>query len=417
MTENHQIVKKHQELIRSARYRLSELGIKTVSILISSISASDDEFKQYHIRLKDLKELIDSDSKNTYKYTHRLISELMSKPFQIGDEQFNWVSYAKYVKNESYITFEIHRKLKPYLLELKKNFLQYKLENILQLKSSYVIRLYELCKDRYVSETRYKKTKSVTFELKIDRMRELFQIPKSYLYKDIRVHILDKAVKQFKEKTDIKIEYKSQKIGRKVDRIIITVKENFGGSNNYMKNLQTFIDHVRKHHVDENLLFVRDKESEKRIKIISVDKNGLLYDKKDSTPIKKSDALIFWKNIYKLAKENKLKFLDNTNAKEKKIDREKEVEERYDFVASVSDLTIKSGDIVVTKSGAKIKVKACQFSIYNPEFIEIDGHVVGYVENSELDIDMKRRKAAGMSVDKYERVCDMFHVRDLEILS
>lgn len=240
------IVKKHQELVHNARYRLSELGIKVVSVLISMIKTSDTEFTQYAIQIKDFKELIGSDSKNTYKYAHKLIKELMSHPMQLGDEQYNWVSYGKHKKGEGLIVFEIHRLLKPYLLDLQKNFLQYNIKNILPLKSGYVIRLYELCKDNYMEETRYKtKKKSVQFEIKIDRMRELFEIPPSYLYKDIRVNIIDKAVKQLKEKTDIQITYEEQKIGRKVDRIIVTVKTNDKGSADPQVTKKGFIEFVR----------------------------------------------------------------------------------------------------------------------------------------------------------------------------
>ena len=247
------IVKKHQDLIHNARYRLSELGIKVLSVLISMVRVSDEEFTQYAIKISDFKELIGSDSNNTYKYAHRLVRELMSHPMQIGDEQFNWVSYGKYSRGDNYIVFEIHRKLKPYLLELQQNFLQYNIANILQLRSGYVIRLYELCKDHYTEATRYKpKQKSVQFELKIDRMRELFEIPKSYQYSSgIKLRILDKAVRQFKEKTDIQISYTEQKIGRKVDRIIITVRANDKGSADPLRNRHGFIDYVRKHYYPE----------------------------------------------------------------------------------------------------------------------------------------------------------------------
>ncbi|HIC86685.1 MAG TPA: RepB family plasmid replication initiator protein, partial [Aquificae bacterium] len=54
--------------------------------------------------------------------------------------------------------------------------LQYNIANILALKSGYVIRLYELCKDHYSEATRYKEsTMSATFDIKIERLRELFE--------------------------------------------------------------------------------------------------------------------------------------------------------------------------------------------------------------------------------------------------
>lgn len=300
------IVVKHQELVHNARYRLSELGIKVLSVLISMIKTSDTEFTQYAIQIKDFKELIHSDSKNTYKYAHKLIKELMSNPMQIGDEQFNWVSYGKYGKGDGVIIFEIHRLLKPYLLELQKNFLQYNITNILPLKSGYVIRLYELCKDHYSEATRYKEsTTSATFDIKIERLRELFEIPKSYQYSShIKKHILDKAVKQFKEKTDIQIEYKEQKIGRRVDRVIITVKKNTKGSNDYLKHRTAFIEHMRANYINADVLSAVDKYTQKPM-VISITPDGNLYDKKGSEfNSKRSDEM--WDTLFKMAQEDNL---------------------------------------------------------------------------------------------------------------
>jgi plasmid replication initiation protein len=299
------IVVKHQELVHNARYRLSELGIKVLSVLISMVRTSDTEFTQYAIQIKDFKELIHSDSKNTYKYAHKLISELMSNPMQIGDEQFNWASYGKYHRGDGVVVFEIHRLLKPYLLELQQNFLQYNITNILPLKSGYVIRLYELCKDHFNEATRYKESvASTTFDIKLDRLRELFEIPKSYAYKDIRVNVLDKAVEQFKNKTDIQIDYKVQKIGRRVDRVLITVRENNRGSNDYMKSKQAFIRYMRANFINADVLVANDTKTNKQV-MISIAPDGKLYDKRGSEfDAKRSNEI--WDSLFKLSQEDKL---------------------------------------------------------------------------------------------------------------
>ncbi|MDQ7083464.1 MAG: replication initiation protein [Sulfurovum sp.] len=230
------LVVKHQELVHVARYRLSELGIKVVSVLISMIKVSDIDFQEYAIKLNDFKELIGSTSHKTYEYVDAMTDELMKKPFKVGDEKFNWIYYAKYHKGDNYVVLKIAPELKPYLLALSNNFLKYNIVNILPLKSAYVIRLYELCKDYYAEGTRYKPKTSVLFDMKIDRLRELFNIPDSYKYNDIRRHIIDKSVKQFKEKTDIQISYTEIKLGRKVHSLHITVKENNKGSNDYLSS-------------------------------------------------------------------------------------------------------------------------------------------------------------------------------------
>jgi len=296
------IVVKHNELVWEARYRLSELGIKVMSVLISMINSNDDDFHQYSLKINDFKELIGSDSKNTYEYTHNMIRELLSKTLKIGDEQFAWISYGKHIEGSDIVTFEINRHLKPYLLAIKSNFLQYNIINILPLRSSYVIRLYELFKSKWSEYKHYnQKSKSYTFELKIDWLRNHFEIPDSYRYNDIK-RIIEKARKQFKEKTDIQFDYKEQKIGRKVDRLIITVRENTKGSNDFLKDLKTFIAYMRKNFVNQDIWQGQGM-------ILSVDEKGRIYNKLNLKEYNKNDSKKVWETWYELAKQNKFRIL------------------------------------------------------------------------------------------------------------
>jgi len=304
------IVKKHQDLVRNARYSLTELGIKVVSILISMLKTTDKDFMEYNIKLSDFKELIGSSSKKTYEYIDTMTDELMKKPFKIGDEKFNWIYYARYYRNDSIVTLKVAPDLKPYLLELNKNFLQYNIKNILPLRSAYVIRLYELCKDHHLEKTRYGNSSNATFELKIDTLRELFQIPKSYQYSShIKKLILEKAVKQFKEKTDIQISYTEQKIGRKVDRILITVKPN-KGSGDFLATRMSFIKHIRKNYV--NCVLVKaDDPVTKKTRYISVSEDGKLYNQKNPNEMFTAvQGNTLWDWLYGLAKDKKLEILN-----------------------------------------------------------------------------------------------------------
>jgi len=311
-THKNNIVKKHQDLVRNARYGLGDLSIKTLSILISMVKKTDDSFKEYSIKLTDLKELIGAKSHNVDTYVDRMTTELLSNPFMIDDaNKVNWVTIAEYVRGSGIVKFEIHRKLKPYLLELNKNFLQYNITNILVLKSAYVIRLYELCKDHYLEGTRYQNKKNVIFELKIDTLRELFQIPKSYQYSShIKKLIINKAQKQFKEKTDISFTYKEQKIGRKVDRILITVTSNAKGSGDFLASRISFIKYIRTNYINKVLVKADDPETKKE-KLISVSSDGKLYNQNNPDEVFTAvQGNTLWDWLYGLAKDNKLKILN-----------------------------------------------------------------------------------------------------------
>ena len=295
------MVVKHWDLAWEARYRLSSLGLKVVSVLISMINVNDEDFKPYTLKINDFKELIHSNSKKVYEYVNIMTDELMKKPFKIGDEKFNWVYYAKYQEGDNYVTLKIAPELKPYLLALQGKFIEYNIINILPLKSNYVIRFYELLKSKWKEYKHYKKdAKSYTFEIRISWLREHFEIPTSYQYSShIKKLIIEKAKKQFKQRTDIKFDYKEDKIGRRVDRIIVTVRDNNKGSNDYLKDLKSFISFYRANKINKTLY-----QDEKLC--LSVSEQGRLYDKNTLAEYDKDDAMTVWKKLYERAKKGEL---------------------------------------------------------------------------------------------------------------
>ena len=125
----------------------------------------------------------------------------------------------------------------------------------------------------------------------------------------IKKLIINKAQKQFKEKTDITFTYKEQKIGRKVDRLIITIKENSKGSSDYMATKRAFIEYIRSNYVNKILVQIKDKYTNETV-LISVAKNGTLYNQKttETYAAKRSNEL--WNSLYELAKDNKLEILN-----------------------------------------------------------------------------------------------------------
>jgi len=223
---NNNIVKKCNSLV-FGKYKLSKSARKIVSILISQINTKDKKFHRYCINVKDFKELVNLDNKDTYKYTHSIITELLSNPIKIGDLQANWISSGEYKKGNSYIEFEISEKLKPFLLELKENFLKYDLKNVLQLNSNYSIKLFELLKQKHNEHLHYKKNQTETnFNIELKELREILQVPKSYKYFDIKKQILEYSMVDFEKNADIVFSYRVVKLGRSVNNIVFTINKN-----------------------------------------------------------------------------------------------------------------------------------------------------------------------------------------------
>jgi len=126
--------------------------------------------------------------------------------------------------------------LRPYLLELKREFTSYKLENVVKLKSSYAIRIYELLKQ-------YEKLQERTFLLK--SLREMLGAEDIYpAYGNFKQRVLVPAQKELKKKTDISFEIEEVKKGRKVEKvkflITSTGKKKSGQLELFHENLEEF---------------------------------------------------------------------------------------------------------------------------------------------------------------------------------
>ena len=137
------IVKKAEQLVTS-RYSLTTTEVKIISCLISMVRVSDTEFTEYAFKVADWRNEQDLKRKDIYKAFEKIADDLLSKPVTIRSQngdwlKANWVSSAKYILRTGIVKFRISDELKPYLLELKKRFLQYDIKNILPLKSAYSI--------------------------------------------------------------------------------------------------------------------------------------------------------------------------------------------------------------------------------------------------------------------------------------
>jgi len=276
---------KKSEAIVKARYKLNPLAIKFISAVISNLKRSDDVYEEYVLKVKDFKELTGQKTKRIYELIDEALNDLLTNPITIflGDEKnsvlkANWISGAVY--NAGEVRFMIYPKLRPFLLEVKEKYLKYRLENILFLKSGYVIRVYEILKDWFEMYSRYGGKAEKIISLK--ELREILEIPKSYVYGMLKKRILEKAKVELAENTDIVFDYEEIKTGRKVTHLKFIIcpnpkhlREN-KTQENYFKSRKTFVALLRKNY-SGNLKFFGFKTIENKSYWLGMDNNGLIY--------------------------------------------------------------------------------------------------------------------------------------------
>ena len=129
-----------------------------------------------------------------------------------------WVSDIAYIDNEAVVEVTFARAIIPLITELEKNLTSYEIKQVSGLTSGYAIRLYELLVAW--------KNKGISPKVELGLFRARMGLtPDQYTRMDnFKRIVLDPAVKQINEQTDIAVKYKQFKKGRKVDSFQFSIK-------------------------------------------------------------------------------------------------------------------------------------------------------------------------------------------------
>jgi hypothetical protein len=125
-----------------------------------------------------------------------------------------WVQSVVYMEEEGRVCLRFNKDMLPYLSELSAQFTKYRLKNVAKMDSAYAIRLYELLAQwRDIGKR----------EMALDWLRETFQLGGKYpSVKDFKKRVLDVALTQINEHSDLTASYTQRKTGRNVTHLIFT---------------------------------------------------------------------------------------------------------------------------------------------------------------------------------------------------
>lgn len=209
------MVTKSNDIVE-ASYRLT---LNEQRILLSCISMIDsrealNENKEFRLDVKSFAETFDLDLKVAYSQVKEGADKFSERSFKVREnkgsyDRINWTSKVKYYDDEGSIGIHFGVHAIPYLASIQKNFTSYRLSNISKLTSIYAIRLYEML-------LQWKKIQKITFDLK--NFREALGIQNNEYKRmfDFKRKVLNIAIKQINEHTNINCIVKEIKKGRSI---------------------------------------------------------------------------------------------------------------------------------------------------------------------------------------------------------
>ena len=200
--EDYKVVKHNSLVNAKGKYQYSVNQLKLVCHLIANIKPNEEDFETKYIALKELG-FVGENSEN-YTYFKEEFVRLLEMPFKIPNSKY-WVNWFSALAFENgVIEYRFDPALKPFLLNLKGNFTEYYLSNVMNLKSNYAILTFEL-----LSQSRDIGYRNIT----IKEYRELLKIPDSYLNADV-LRLLKKVQKEIRERTNLQFNFAMKKMGK-----------------------------------------------------------------------------------------------------------------------------------------------------------------------------------------------------------
>lgn len=163
------LVRQDNRLI-NGRWKMNLNQTRIILASISLIEAGDNEFEGYRIKGNQLIKLLELKGNSLYNQLKEDVPKLMSTFIEINhsDKDKEWISLvssARYINGDLILKFS--NEMKPYLLNLKAKFTQFKLMDAMKFKSMYALRLFLLLKQFESTGWRY---------LTIEELRECMNL-------------------------------------------------------------------------------------------------------------------------------------------------------------------------------------------------------------------------------------------------
>lgn len=153
------------------------------------------------------------------KLLHRIAEEVRITPKGRNIGRWQWVSFAEYQDGEGWIKLTFNHMMTPHLFMLRKEFTSYKLQQTSALRSIYSWRLFELM-------AQFKSTGLL--RISIEDFCHTMEAPATARknFGQLRLRIIEPAVKELTGKNQMLIEWTPKKAGRKVIGLEFKFKPN-----------------------------------------------------------------------------------------------------------------------------------------------------------------------------------------------
>ena len=190
-----------------ARLDWSIMMHRILMVLISQIdSKTDEQFRTQRVPVHRIRDLAQVSQKSIHEEAAEAASKLVREPIEFWSadkkdyEGYPIFAKCKYESRQGMIEAKFNEDARPFLLQLRKHFTQYRLEQAIPLSTPYAIRTYEISK--MIERPGERRSRQIP----VERFRSMFKLENKYKrHSDMRRRVIDPSVEEVNEKTDVEI--------------------------------------------------------------------------------------------------------------------------------------------------------------------------------------------------------------------
>ena len=228
MNNKNELVVKSNRLIE-ASYRLTLAEQRIILLAITEARRTQTGLSEANllaIRAVDYAEMFDVPENLAYMQIKEAAQTLFSRYVVLYDINpktgkqdkitVRWVSSVRYASGTGTIYLRFSHDMVPYITRLEAEFTRYKLEKVANMSSAYAIRLYELLIQWGSVGQR---------EIELDWLKKTLMVDKDYPRMfDFKKRVVDIALAQINEFSDLTASYTQRKTGRNVTHLTFSFK-------------------------------------------------------------------------------------------------------------------------------------------------------------------------------------------------
>ena len=226
--------------ITNTRYKLTARQQKLLLYAIAMIEPNAAEFGKIRVSVEDYAALTGLDTDNLYRELRETALAIREAPLVVDHVEPGmkkpmrrhsaWFEYVDEADGSGFVTIKLTSWLKPYLLQVRREFFQFQLGFALDLKSEYSIRLYQYLKRWEFAKRRTISVEELRLEVgatEIDRKGNIVRVNLEQ-YKHLKSRAINPAVEEINRETDLSVSYTETRFPRSkaIQSLTFTINKN-----------------------------------------------------------------------------------------------------------------------------------------------------------------------------------------------